>query len=583
MKVFDPELRRQRLLVVGRSGYGKSYAAKASGVEPELQAGTRTGIWDPTNAWHGLRKKPDGVRDAFPLVIFGGPHGDMPINEDSGALIGKTLANASESWIITLRDMKSPRSRRRFAADFFEALYDHNSAPLLLVVDEADTVAPEKANDGHDSRSAEMLEEIVKRGRLRGFTPWLITQRPADLAKSCTSQADAIVAMSLTLPHDKDAILKYVKDHDELGTARDLFKQMPKLPKGEGILWWPAGEVLERRKFPKSVTFDSGKPPEAGAAKIKLKPLKVESLAKALDAVVKDAEANDPEKLRARIAELEKAAGAKPAGASVDELRQARAAAYAGGLFEGYTEALRTMGPILDAVRTAHRHIETQTEKAKTRAEELRQASGKAAVVALKPNNNESRPPTAAEVARKINNGIRREAREESGLESRQRQQAALNGSTPSALAKGPHALLKVLAQYAPSALDATRLGMIAGYSGKGGTFGVYMRSLKSVGYVEQSGDGFRITNAGEANVGPFDPLPTGAALLKHWLDKLDKGPAAILQAVADAGGTISAEEAGQVAGYSSSGGTFGVYARKLRALQLVSGTTMLELQEDLR
>jgi hypothetical protein len=29
--------------------------------------------------WWGLRLKADGVKPAFPLVIFGGAHGDLPL------------------------------------------------------------------------------------------------------------------------------------------------------------------------------------------------------------------------------------------------------------------------------------------------------------------------------------------------------------------------------------------------------------------------------------------------------------------------------------------------------------------------
>lgn len=578
MKTLEPALLAQRLYIVGRSGYGKTNTAKGSGVEPLLAAKRRVGILDPTDSWYGLRTKPDGKTPAYKVVIFGGEHGDLPLNVNAGAVMGKALAHAPDSWIISLSEVETEADRERFAVEFFEALYKHNRAPITLVVDEAETFAPQNADNPRQSIMTARLNQIVKRGRKRGFNTWLITQRPADIAKKVASQADAIVALSLTLPHDKRAIADYIKDHDEDGTAAEMFKAMPKLPKGEGIVWWPGGDILERRRFPLSKTFDSGKTPEPGDKAIRLTPLKVDALAKSMAAVVAERDAANPEKLRARIAELERAARSapSPAGVSASELKSAREKAFAQGEVKGYGGAMSDAASLFQTAIKLDTARNATAELLHTRLGGLRAIADRLTSEAAKPANHiDSRPPTAAEVRA---NGIT------TPTQAAVRQLAALHSEArPTTLAKGPHALLKVLAQYKPDALDAVRLGMIAGYSGNGGTFGVYMRQLKAAGYVEQSAEGFRITNAGEANVGPFEPLPTGRALLDHWLAKLATGPAAILKAVAESGGSISAEEAGERAGYSSGGGTFGVYVRKLRALKLVSGTTTLELQEDLR
>jgi len=46
----------------------------------------------------------------------------------------------------------------------------------------------------------------VRHGRVRGFVPWLITQRPAVLHKDVFSQADILVSMKLTASQDRDAV-----------------------------------------------------------------------------------------------------------------------------------------------------------------------------------------------------------------------------------------------------------------------------------------------------------------------------------------------------------------------------------------
>ena len=81
-----------RLGFVGTSGSGKTYNAGAA-VERILARGGRVIIPDPLGVWWGLGLADDGAkaspwRNQGKLVIFGGTHGDLPINEQAGALIG---------------------------------------------------------------------------------------------------------------------------------------------------------------------------------------------------------------------------------------------------------------------------------------------------------------------------------------------------------------------------------------------------------------------------------------------------------------------------------------------------------------
>ena len=69
--------------------------------------------------------------------------------------------------------------------------------PLHLVLDEADMWAPQRPLPDAYALLGR-IEEIVRRGRVRGFLPWLITQRPAVVHKDVLSQADILIAMKLT-------------------------------------------------------------------------------------------------------------------------------------------------------------------------------------------------------------------------------------------------------------------------------------------------------------------------------------------------------------------------------------------------
>jgi hypothetical protein len=75
-----------RLAFTGTSGSGKSYNAGGA-VERVLARSARVVIIDPLGVWYGLRLLADGKTPSpHDVVIFGSPHGDLPITEHAGAL-----------------------------------------------------------------------------------------------------------------------------------------------------------------------------------------------------------------------------------------------------------------------------------------------------------------------------------------------------------------------------------------------------------------------------------------------------------------------------------------------------------------
>src|SRR3569832_2836745 len=121
-----------RLAFVGTAGSGKTYNA-GGGVERLLATGARIVIVDPLDVWWGLRLGADGGSSPFKPVIFGGEHGDLPLNEQAGALIGETVATMGESCIVSLGGMPSKAAEQRFMLAFLEALYRHLSGGPLHV------------------------------------------------------------------------------------------------------------------------------------------------------------------------------------------------------------------------------------------------------------------------------------------------------------------------------------------------------------------------------------------------------------------------------------------------------------------
>lgn len=156
-----------RLAFVGTSGSGKTYAA-GTAVEKILARRGRVVIVDPLGVWWGLRLAPDGRSGTpWPIIIFGGARGDLPLNEAAGRTIGETVATMRESAIVDLSGFGTKSSERRFMLAFLEALYRAAPGePFHLVIDEADLFAPQKASE---PQLQSLMEQIVRRGRVKGF------------------------------------------------------------------------------------------------------------------------------------------------------------------------------------------------------------------------------------------------------------------------------------------------------------------------------------------------------------------------------------------------------------------------------
>jgi len=310
-----------RLGFVGTAGSGKTYGTGVL-VEKLLAAERRTIIPDPLGVWWGLRAAPDGKGTAFPITIFGGPHGDLPITPHSGALIGETFAGMAESAILDLSQLGSKAAERRFMLAFLEALYRRvNGEPLHLVFDEADMWAPQRLLDkeGDAAKLLGMMETIVRRGRVKGFIPWLITQRPAVLSKDVLSQVDGLVIFKLTSSQDRDAIGDWVEGQADKGQWKQIHGELAGKERGHALVWLPGHGVLTPDvMFPKKATYDSSATPKRGE-KIRattLKPLDVGALKEKLASIETETKANDPKALRAEVAALKKQLRDAPAASS---------------------------------------------------------------------------------------------------------------------------------------------------------------------------------------------------------------------------------------------------------------------------
>lgn len=347
-----------RLAFVGTAGSGKTYNA-GSCVERLLGAKARAVVIDPLGVWWGLRLKADGETESpFNIPIFGGAHGDLALTEHAGALIGETVAGMAESCILDLSQIGTKAGERRFMLAFLTALYRGvNGSPVHLVIDEADMWAPQRLLDkeGEAAKLLGMMETIVRRGRVKGFIPWLITQRPAVLSKDVLSQADGMIAFKLTASQDRDAIGAWIEGQADKQEGKNILAALPSLARGRGVVWIPTRGILETANFPLKTTFDSSRTPKRGEKKndAVLRPLDLGRLKDRLSKVEAETKANDPKALKAEIAALKREAVARAPATDPKLVDEAYQRGLAEGLARGENRAKAALAAVESRLKDA--------------------------------------------------------------------------------------------------------------------------------------------------------------------------------------------------------------------------------------
>lgn len=527
---------RDSVAVLGRTGSGKTYAAKGA-IESMLERGERVVVIDPTGVWYGLRSSADGKSPGFAVAVFGGDHADVPIAEDSGAPLAELLAARNLPAVIDLSEI-GMGARTRFMTQFLERMYQRNTQPLTIVFDEADLFAPQRPMPDQ-TVMLNRMEQIVRRGRVRGFRPWMITQRPAELHKSVLSQAGTLIAMRLTSPQDRDAIGAWIDGQGDRDEGKKMLAALPRLTPGEGYVWCPAADYLERVTFPAISTFDSGRTPEHGEAIAEPDALADVDLTGVLEAL----KPKDPPA---------KAGKAAPA---VDE-----AAIFERGRRQGYEQGGSDMRGMLGRCLVAFDAAIAKMQEVVQQARASLNADSVAAPVTQEPTENwrplETPPPPP-------------EPRAPRG-----------DGT----LSKAERLILTALAQHAGP--TKARLAILTGYAVNGGGFNNAISALRSRGLLAGTPERLVITPAGKVAIGKVEPLPTGIALLEHWCahPQLGKCERETLRTLWHAHPRAVAKDVlARGNGYEPTGGGFNNALSKLRTLGLIEGRGELRITEDMR
>jgi len=538
------ELATEATAILGKRGRGKTNTAVVI-VEEMIGAGIPVCVVDTVGVWWGLKSSADGQKAGLPVVVFGGEHADVQLEETAGKVIARVLVDKRIAMVIDTSAF-SKAGTRRFLHDFVTEVYHRNRQALHLVFDEADEVAPQRILDrdgGYATRLLGAMEDLVRRGRARGIGVTLVTQRPAVLNKDVLTQVEVLIAMGMTGVTDVKAIDEWIKLHDLDDQASELRASLPGLPVGTGWVWSPSWlEILQRVSFRERHTFDSSATPKIGQVRVEPKVLASVDLTKLgeeIAATVEKQKAEDPKELRRRIAELE----SRPAVTAEREvIRTVEVRTFTAEDLTALAQVGSQLEKFSAALAAAMDSIQAVVAKVPRPQAESRTAVAPRTTVPLSVAVPQ---PVAVRTSR---------------------------SDTPSdSLGKAQRAVLSVLAMYGER--THVQVAILSGYSPKSGGFANTLSTLRSAGFVEGGRAGMNITDAGREALGEYEPLPSGQALLDHWFGQVGQQHRAILAALLEAyPNSLTHGEIADRTGYSPTSGGFANSLSKLRTLELIHG-----------
>ncbi len=556
----------QTIGVLAKRRAGKSYLARRL-AEQLFQAGQQIVIVDPKGDQWGIRSAADGKSPGLPIVILGGEHGDIArLEVSSGEVVAKLIVEERVSALIDLSFFRK-HEVATFMTSFMENLYrlkarESFRTPMMLLIDEADAIAPQKPQKGEE-RMLGAAEDIVRRGGQRGIGCCLVTQRSAVLNKNVLTQVQILIALRTIAPQDLAALNAWIDVHGTPQQQKTLMESLPALPTGDAWVWspgWPDAEGIFKRVHVLPIeTFDSGATPKPGEKPIEPKHLAdvdLEALRRQMTATIEKAKAEDPRELRKRIAELERQLAEKKS--AVPELKTIEVPAVD-------KEQIVLLKLTCDRIASLQGQFES-------------------AISIMAETTHAIEAGLARIQARPVANFPRTEiSQRRAPLPSRRTPEHSSHNGDCEVGAGGLRRMMIALAQRRQG-LSARQLGVRAGLSSKSGTFTTYLARARSAGWIDGTKGQLIITPKGLSALGDWDPLPTGAALLQHWLGQLgDSGASRMLRALADSyPNPLSKQELAEAAGMTGNSGTFTTYLARLRSLELVEGLRELRASDEL-
>lgn len=542
--------------MLAKKGAGKSYTSRVL-AEEMWDAQVPFVLFDPMGACWGLRSSADGESEGIPVAIFGGKHGDAPLERTSGRIMADLVMNEGLSMVLDFSEFGSHAAEREFANAFLDRLYFHNERLVHLLIDEADLFAPQKPPKGAEALLG-VMDNVVRRGRNRGIGVTLMTQRPAVLNKDVLTQIDGLIAMRVIGLPDREAVNEWVKGHGEDPEAAATVRgSLASLSNGESWWWVPELGILKRIQIRETRTFDSS--PSRKRDQVQRQPkgfadVDMSAIGAQIEATIERARAEDPKELRATIASLR------------------RELASRASLEPRVVEVVKEVPTIpSELVDVANQVIEI-----------VRQQAAKLRLVADVQEDATDRLARSLDI---LPIAIDHPVARSSVLDSRPTVEQDRNGSGPPgddmALGVAARDILAAVAAF-DGGLTISQISLLTGRRARGGSWNTAMKQVRS-GYVSEEGDRLVITTTGHQQVPDAVPL-TRSQIIERWRSSFPAPARDLLdQMLASPDYQFELAELAELTGKVPRGGSWNTAVKALRDSGLVvSDGTRMRLNVDL-
>ena len=545
--------------ILGIRDSGKSYAATFM-AERLMDAGIPIVAFDPIGIWRFLRVA--GTGPGYPVVVAGGEHADLPLTPASAPEIMRAAMREGVSLVVDLYSMEMSKAdwRRIIESSIKVLLYENKPRGLRHVfVEEAAEVAPQNVRPDQGA-VYDVMERLGRMGgnALLGYT--LINQRAEQVNKAILELCDSLFLFRQKGKNSLTSLSKWLGVADAKG-GKEIIAGLPMLAQGDCWAWVSGSDTPVKVHIPAKRTFHPdrrathGKTAMPDGKTVNVSAF-VEHMQGALAVFVEEAKENDPKRLKARIAELERQVqrGAA-AGDGLDMehvtrmIEEARIRAHAQG-WHAACDALNIDSEAFDIFLRQAKDYASRFAEWKAGAPQPL-ATPQAA---RSPATWTPRKYPSPEAARRRTNGA--------------------------ALPRGELACLTVIAERKNGA-TRRQITVITGY--KRSTRDAYIQRMREKSYVAEDGDRICATRDGIAALGGnYEPMPSGRALREKVLGELPEGERKVLEIlVAAYPQGVDRERISDKTGYARS--SRDAYIQRLTSRELVAtGSDGVKAVDDL-
>jgi hypothetical protein len=595
LELPDEDAATQTYGFIGRKSSGKTYAAGKL-VEGLFLIGAPVIVFDPVGNWYGLRLSANGKSAGLSIPVFGGLHGDVPLEPAAGELLGKLLVERNMSAVVDVSAF-TQGEMKRFVADFAETLYHHaknHRVPRMIVLEEAQLFAPQMAKG--QERMLGAIERIVRLGRNFGLGSCMISQRPQSINKEVLNQVECLFVGQLNAVHERKAIEAWVLGH---GVEKSWTDRLPELQQGNMMVWSPQWlGVMKQVKISRKITFDASATPRLGAKPVKPTELHGEfDIAELTAALAPPPKVIPGKKEPLALAMYEEAQDLeRRLKAALEASVQERAV-----LVEALKLIAGGLGTILQSMQQLEKKVLAHPALALgpggfTASDYLTQPKDpggywiahSGGIEVTRPdgaknfylNEQQELPP----ITRSTLNKARRETKtstQPSGdwitsspaqdlvktvREARHGPDAELKG--------GARRMLTLLAAFYPGKMSKAQIARAAGMTPSGGAFSKYWAQLNGKGLMQRVGQDDYVATDKALQVLGHDRLvvpATEEGRIEFWEQRLKGAEVVVLRAVVDAAGGLTRDELAERVRMTASGGAFNGYLGTLRRNRLIT------------